>query len=185
MPRSEPRPPARMSETALAEAATFYLSRYASSSGNLRRVLMGKAIRSARHYDDDLEPLTRAIDALVARHVATGAIDDANFAETQTRKLRRRGGSGRAISQRLAAKGVPAEVIAENASSSGGEAEDIRAAIHLARRRRLGPFRATAREDHRQRDMAILGRAGFGYATAAKIVDAADPDALPALLECE
>jgi regulatory protein len=121
----------------------------------------------------------------VARHIATGAIDDAGFAETQTRKLRRRGGSGRAISQRLAAKGVPAEVIAENATSSGGEAEDIRAAIHLARRRRLGPFRAAARGDHRQRDMAILGRAGFGYATAAKIVDAADPEALSALLECE
>jgi hypothetical protein len=33
--------------------------------------------------------------------------------------------------------------------------------------------------------MAILGRAGFGYATAAKIVDAADPDALSELLNSE
>jgi regulatory protein len=185
MPRSEPRPPARMSEAALAEAAVFYLSRYASSSGNLRQVLRRKLVRSARHYGDDPEPLMAAIDALVARHVANGAVNDANFAETQIRKLRRRGGSGRAILQRLAAKGVPADVIAETGAASGGGVEDIGAAIQLARRRRLGPFRDSRREDHRQRDMAILGRAGFDYATAAKIVDAADADALTELLILE
>lgn len=48
----------------------------------------------------------------------------------------------------------------------------------LARRRRLGPFRRTGREEHREKDMAALGRAGFGYQIARKVVDAEDPDAI-------
>ncbi len=184
MPRTEPRPPARMSEAALADAAVFYLSRYASSSGNLRQVLLRKLNRSARHYGDDPAPLLEIIDRLVALHVASGAVNDGNFAETQMRKLRRRGGSGRAIAQRLAAKGVPAEIIAET-GAAGEPLADLRAAIHLARRRHLGPFRAEGRADNRQRDMAILGRAGFDYATAAMVVDAADDEALDDLLIAE
>ena len=45
MPHKKPKPPTRMTETSLANAALFYLSRYASSSGNLRRVLMRKVAR--------------------------------------------------------------------------------------------------------------------------------------------
>jgi regulatory protein len=174
-----------MSEATLTEAALFYLSRYASSSGNLRQVLTRKLNRSARHYGDDPAPLRGVIDRLVALHVASGAVDDANFAETQTRKLRRRGGSSRAIAQRLAAKGVPAEVISATGASSDGPMADLLAAIHLARRRHLGPFRADGRADHRQRDMAVLGRAGFDYGTAARIVDAEDEDALAEMLSPE
>ncbi len=180
MPRTEPRPPTQMTEASLAAAAEFYLSRYASSSGNLKQVLVRKVRRSARHYGDDPAPLLEAVDAVVARHLASGAVDDPLYAESQIRKLRRRGASARAITQRLAAKGVPRDIIGD--AEIGGDGDDALAAVQLARRRRLGPFRLENRADHRQKDMAALGRAGFSRGLATRIVDAADADALEAIL---
>jgi len=178
MPRKKPKPPTRMTETSLANAALFYLSRYASSSGNLKRVLMRKVARSAAFYGDDPAPLKPVVEKLVAGHTQSGAVNDTLYAESQTRALRRRGGSARAIVQKLNAKGVPAEIIAETASTLAEEGSDLDAAFRFARRRRLGPFRADGRTDHRQRDMAALGRAGFGYQVAATIIDAEDAEAL-------
>jgi regulatory protein len=178
MPYKKPKPPTRMTETSLANAALFYLSRYASSSGNLRQVLMRKVARSAAFYGDDPAPLKPIVDALVARHTQSGAVNDILYAESQTRALRRRGGSTRAIVQKLNAKGVPAEIIAETASELAEEGGDLEAAYRLAQRRRLGPFRTGDRAENRQRDMATLGRAGFGYQIAAAIIDAEDLESL-------
>jgi regulatory protein len=165
-----------MTETALGAAALAYLGRYASSSGNLRRVLIRKVRRSAAYYGDDAGPLLQLVESLVARYAQSGAIDDQLYSETQIRKLRQRGGSGRAIKQRLAAKGVPTEIIAEASISLSQESDDRDAALLFAKRRRLGPFRAAGRAEHRTKDLAALGRAGFGYAIAAAIIDAgADP----------
>jgi regulatory protein len=167
-----------MTESSLAAAALFYLSRYASSSGNLRQVLMRKVRRSAAFYGDDPAALKPIVDRLVAGHAQSGAIDDTLYAESQTRTLRRRGGSARAIVQKLNAKGVPAEIIAETASAMAQDGGDMKAAHRFAQRRRLGPFRTADRAENRQRDMAALGRAGFGYQVAAAIVDAEDADRL-------
>jgi regulatory protein len=169
------KPPQRMTEQSLASAALTYLSRYASSSGNLRSMLARKVRRSAAHYGDDPAPLLAQLDGLVAGYAASGAIDDRLYSEAQIRKLRRRGGSGRAITQRLAAKGVPSDVIAENAPALAQELDDRAAALLFAKRRRLGPFRNDGRAEHRLRDLAALGRAGFGYAAAAAVIDA-DPE---------
>jgi regulatory protein len=174
-----------MSEAKLADAAIFYLSRFASSSGNLRQVLRRKIMRSARHYGDDPEPLLAQVETMLERYIANGTLDDTAYAETQTRKLRGRGGSARIIGQRLTAKGVPSEIVAENAVSLNEPGVDRAAAAVFARRRRLGPFRTGERADHRQRDLAAMGRAGFGYAIAAAIIDAADSDSLDALLREE
>jgi regulatory protein len=173
-----------MTQTSLEAAALFYLARYASSSGNLRRVLMRKVARSAAYHGDDPAPLKPIVEALVARHCGTGAVNDSLYAESQTRALRRRGGSTRAIVQKLNAKGVPADVVAETAAAlAEEEGGDLSAACRFARRRRLGPFRSGGREDHRQRDMAALGRAGFQYQVAAKVIDSEDVESLEAGLD--
>jgi regulatory protein len=172
-----------MTQTSLEASALFYLARYASSSGNLRRVLMRKIARSAAYYGDDPAPLKPIVEVLVARHCGTGAVNDALYAESQMRALRRRGGSARAIVQKLNAKGVPAEVVAETAAAlAEEECGDLGAAYRFARRRRLGPFRNGGREENRQRDMAALSRAGFEYQIAATIIDAVDLESLEARL---
>jgi regulatory protein len=167
-----------MTATSLADAALFYLSRYASSSGNLRRVLMRKLQRSAAFHGDDPEPLKPIVEALVAKHAQSGAVDDTAYADSQMRKLRRRGSSAKLIVQTLGAKGVPADVVAEAASSLREAAGDPEAAFRFAQRRRLGPFRQTGRTENRQRDMAALGRMGFDYQVARMIVDAEDVETL-------
>jgi regulatory protein len=56
---------------------------------------------------------------------------------------------------------------------------DFTAAVALARRRRLGPFSTRAdRHERREKDMAALARAGFGYDIALKVIDAETPDEL-------
>lgn len=56
---------------------------------------------------------------------------------------------------------------------------ELAAATTYARRRRLGPWGpAATRAERRPRDLAALGRAGFGYQVARKVVEADDAEAL-------
>ena len=64
------------------------------------------------------------------------------------------------------------------AEEQGGNPE-MTAALAYARRRRLGPYRPEAeRADHRDKDMAALGRQGFAYDLVRRIIQAEDPQAL-------
>ena len=167
-----------MTEAALQDAAIFYLARFATSAANLRRVLARKALQSARHHGDDPAPLMAAVDAIVAASAASGAVNDELYAQSQLAKLRRRGGSARAIRGRLAAKGLGAPTIDAALAGNDAEGADFTAAVALARRRKLGPFRVSGRAENRMRDLAILGRAGFDFGTAAAVVDAASSEDL-------
>jgi regulatory protein len=56
---------------------------------------------------------------------------------------------------------------------------DLAAALTFARRRRLGPYRSAAnRVEHRERDLAALGRQGFPYEVARRVIEADDAAAL-------
>lgn len=179
-PRKPPRPvtPAVLDRMALA-----YLERYASSAQNLRRVLARKVERRCRLREEDPEPFLPLVDAAVARAVSSGLVNDAGYAEARVASLRRRGGSSRAISARLVAKGVDRETAREalardadaRAADDPDDDPEREAARALARRRRIGPFRAAARGENRDRDLARLARAGFAYAIARAVVDEDPP----------
>jgi len=186
MPDDAPKPPAgkargprKVTPRYLENAALFHLERFAASAENLRRVLMRKVERSARFHGTDAAEGARWVDALIARFVATGLLDDAIYAESRAQSLRRRGASKRAIALSLRQKGVDGELIDE-ALAAADESEDepeLAAAARLARRRRLGPFRpAPARRENRERDLAALARAGFSYDVALAVIDAEDPE---------
>jgi regulatory protein len=151
---------------ALEAAALRYLGRYASSVENLRRVL-------ARKTDD-----RAAIEAVVAKCVRLGLVDDRSYAAGRSASLARAGGSRRAIADRLRAKGVDAETIRDALAG----ASDLAAACALARRRRLGPYRPPAqRQAFRERDLAAFARAGFALEIARQVLACADPDEAEAL----
>lgn len=165
----------------LEKAAFHYLERYASSAENLRRVLMRRVDKSARlHGTDPAEGAVWA-DNLIERLLKSGILDDSVYAAGRAASMHRRGVSGRAITMKLSAKGVDTEVI-ETALDGLAETvpgdPDMQAAINYAKRRRLGVFRKSDRPDYRQRDMASLGRQGFSYDIARKIVDAEDAQML-------
>jgi regulatory protein len=142
---------------------------------------MRRVKRSVRAHDTDPEEAAAWVDEIVIRFVRASLVDDRPYAEGKTSSLHRRGASLRRIRGALAAKGV-ARDLADDAIAALEEKEgdpDTAAAIRLARRRRLGPFRAAKdRADRRERDLAALARAGFGYDTARRTIDAEDEEAL-------
>jgi regulatory protein len=162
----------------LHNAAASYVERYPSSADKLRRILQRRVLRARFAEAPVMDDVERAIDAIVAKFVAAGVIDDKAFAETKARALHRRGTSGRMTRHKLRLAGIDDETLDEALAGLDRELDsdpaerEWRAAVALARRRRLGPFRkAEARAEHRLRDLAALSRAGFAYALAEKVID--------------
>jgi regulatory protein len=157
-------------QASLREAAMNYLARYATTESGLRMVLHRRIDRWAREASDEnadreghAVAAKAAVPAIVARMVELGLVNDAAFAENRARGLARGGRSRAAITARLMAKGIDREQ-ARSAlpEDDGGE---LVSALILARKRRLGPFRAPldAGRDRERRDkeMGLLARAGF------------------------
>lgn len=172
------RGPKKATPERLEKSALFYLERFASSSENLRRVLMRRVEASAREHGTDREEGAQFIDTLIERYQRAGLLDDAAYAEARVASLHRRGLSDRAIAMKLRQKGVPGDLIDQSLENlreelaADGVDPNWEAAMNYAKRRRIGPFRQTARPENRERDMAALGRQGFDYQTARAIVDA-------------
>lgn len=184
---ARPEPP--VTAAWLERVALHYLDRYGASSEMLRRVLTRRVERRCRSRDEDPSAHDNVIAETVARAQAAGLIDDARFAASRLRGLRRRGTSTRQAQARLAAKGIDAETIAatlaEEKEASGaeeGEADtEEKAARAYARRRRLGPYRRPdTREANRERDLAAMARAGFSYRLAKDVIGGdAETDVTP------
>ena len=144
----------------LQNAAAFYLERYPSTAEGLRRVL-NRRVRKAEMLEAPvMDNVKQAIDAVVAKFVAAGVIDDKAFAQTKARALHRRGTS----------TSHPPPPGPRGGGGGGGPPPP---------RRRLGPYRPPQdRKDNRARDLAAMARAGFAYDVAKKVIDAPGPDAL-------
>ncbi len=160
--------PRKVTPAYLQRAAMAYLERYASSSEQLRRVLIRKVANRCRLRGDDAAEFRDAIDEVVAKSLRVGLVDDARYAQARVATLRRRGGSARAIQAKLSVKGVDRQTIA--AALEGEDDDEENAARAFARRRRLGPFRVGERLAYRDKDMAAMGRAGFGFALAQRVI---------------
>ena len=117
-----------------------------------------------------------------------GLLDDGRFAEGRARSLLARGRPTVAIRAALRDHGVDAADAARAVAALREEAPqpDLAAALALARRRRLGPYRpADARASRRDKDLAVMARAGFSREIACRVIDAADPEALTRSLAAE
>ena len=180
--RNKRRGPRKATPKYLRNSALFYLARYASSSAHLRRLLQAKVARSARAHDTDSEEGAAAIEALIAELLGAGLLDDARYAVERARILHRRGASMRAIRAGLRAKGIEAGDIERALIGLREEAAEpeLAAALAYARRRRLGPYRDPAaragldEKERREKDLAALGRQGFGYDLARRVIETGD-----------
>jgi regulatory protein len=177
------KPPPRITAGYLERVTAWYLERWATSAGHLRRLLMQRVARSAAHHGTEIGDGAGLVDAEIARLEAGGLLDDAQYAADKVRVLRRRGASAAKVRATLGAKGLGSEGIAEAlddaAEERGGDAE-LQAAVVYARRHRLGPWRreADASPERRRKELGRLGRAGFPFAVARRVIEAEDPDAL-------
>lgn len=182
------RKPLKATPEGLERSALYYLERYDSSSGHLRRLLRRKILLSARVHGTDPEEGKSAVEKLIARLTGLGLLDDARYARERVRSLLARGNSAAMVRAKLRAKCLPAELIEaaladdENGGENGAPGRELRAALRYARRRRLGPYRLEKRPgeraERRDRDLAALGRQGFDYETARRVIDSEDPGIL-------
>ena len=183
-PQRKRRQPRQATASYLENAALHYLERFSSSSANLRRVLMRKVARSARAHGTDPAEGAGLVEAIIARYLQSGLLDDAAYAAQRAASLRRRGASRYGIRGKLAVKGVEAELIdaaLEKLDDEPGSG-DLAAACALVRRRRMGPYRPPAeRAAHGRKDLAALARAGFSIDVARRVLAAADSEAVDGL----
>jgi len=192
-PRREQKKPKKITPRYLDNVAAYYLARYASSSVNLKRVLMRRAGRSCAFHETPLEDAEAMIDDLVERYSQAGFLNDENYALNLARSLRNKGKSARMILRKMYEKGIEAELAQSSLKATDDHflareeaaenAEEI-AAWRFARKRRLGPFRAAVeRPDYRKKDLGSLARAGFSYDTAREVLDQEDvPETIADLL---
>lgn len=150
----------------LHDAALRYLARFATTEAGLVRVLERRLQRWARlaaSQGDDVEgalahglaDARRVAEALVE----AGVVNDVVFAAARAARMVRAGRSRRAVAAHLQAKGVKPDL----AQAALPEAEqEFQAALALARRRRMGPFRANTDPDVHLKDLGAMARAGFG-----------------------
>src|SRR5579875_2011302 len=101
-----------LTAASLENAALHYLGRFATSSGNLRRVLMREVARSTREgAESDAQAGARMVEELIARYLKSGLLNDRAYAEQKAASLARRGASRFSIAGKLAQKGVAAELV--------------------------------------------------------------------------
>lgn len=171
--------PRRITKDRLRNIALYHLQRYATSAANLNNVLYRRVLKAARHHETDMDEAKSWIADVIDGLVRSSAIDDTRYADGKALTMLRRGQSPRKVRAYLASKGINSDAVSAALSAAGEEIGDVdlKAAAAYAMRRRLGPFRIEdLSQERKQKELAILGRAGFRYDTARKIVEAETED---------
>ena len=108
-------------------------------------------------------------------------LNDQLFAQVRAETLFNKGASVQMIRSKLTQKGIASVILDEVIANLIDEWKnpDLKAAVRFSQRKKIGPFRIRGdRAVFIKRDLASLGRAGFSFEVAKKIVHAADSEAL-------
>lgn len=171
-PRTEKKPPKKITEKYLYNSGLAYLQRFTSSVPNFRRVMGKKIDRSCNyHKDQDRAACQTFLDAAIETFVRQGLLNDDAYLQGMVTSLRRRGLSTRAILSKLGQKGLAQDdvlkVVRAHDEERGNTDPDLAAAVMLMRRKRIGAFRKNEDAD-KTKELAALARAGFGFDIANK-----------------
>lgn len=124
--------------------------------------------RKAKEKFEDITPeqIEALSNAAVKFAYDIKALDDVAFAEITTRSSIRGGRSKRAIAQKLSIKGVSKEIAANVLT----DADDLYAAVIMARKRRFGPFRREEPDEKRmQKEISAFARNGYSFDIANRV----------------
>ncbi|KHK93071.1 regulatory protein RecX [Novosphingobium malaysiense] len=164
--RRNPRP---LTSARLEELALAYVARFATTQAKLRGYLQRKV--RERGWEDEGPP---PIENLVNRYAELGYVDDEAWARMKAGSLLRRGYGTRRVAEALGHAGIEEDV---REDMRPPEAEQRRAALVMARRRRFGPYAVQPIDRPvREKQLAAMLRAGHPLDIARRIVDATDPD---------
>jgi regulatory protein len=163
-PRARKARPA-LDEKRLEELALRYVERFATTRAKLRSYLARKV--RERGWDGAKEP---PFERLAGRFAELGYVDDAAYALAKSQSLTGRGYGKRRVVETLRVAGV--DEADDEAARDHADDEAVDAALHFARRRRIGPFATSAPRDPKEREKALgaMIRAGHSFALAREIV---------------
>lgn len=151
----------------LTNIALHYLQRRSTSIAHFRLVLRRRIARETEK--DDQAGAMMWIEQVVGDMRERGLLDDRTYATAKAASDRAWSKAPAKTRARLRAKGIDAG-LAASATRDDGTAE-WSAALAVARRRRLGPFRETARDrETERRDLAVLARSGITWAVSKKLM---------------
>jgi len=167
--------PRKITGTYLHNSGLYYLQRFSSSTENFRRVMMRKIDKSCFvHKEQDRESCAQMLDELIAKFQRTELLDDNTYTTATVRSARQKGLSTRAIKHKLQTKGIPAHTVTlaieQHDLDHGAPDGDLIAAARYVRRRRLGAFSTSKKENDGKKNMSTLARAGYSYEIAQKIL---------------
>lgn len=160
--RSERQPPPPLDAPALQDLALRYVGRYATTAAKLQRYL-GRKLWERGWAGEGSAP----VEAVVARCVSNGYVDDRVFGEAKARGLASKGYGRMRVGQALGAAGIERELAREISGTVDGAA----AAEAFARRRRFGPHdRLPFDPDRHRKQVAAMLRAGHDMGTVRRVL---------------
>jgi len=155
----------------LKNIALYYLKRFESSVANLRSVLQRRVNDYAyQNKEFDRGEAYQWIEDILADFQRYGYLNDSRYAEIKIKDYMSAGKSVRYIKGKMREKGIDEEIL--SALLEDQEYDEFEAAIKLAKKKHIGPFRTDeeARFENRQKDMGTLVRAGFSYDVVRRVV---------------
>jgi len=139
---------------------------------------MQKVKRSETHHGTDPAEGGGFVEAIIDKFERLGFLDDPAYAAMRARSLHAKGTPLKGIRFKLMQKGLGKDdidaALLQLEDETGTSNLDLAAAIHLARRRRLGPYRLDQgkNRDRYNKDMSAMARAGFSYDIVSEVLDA-------------
>lgn len=161
----------KISRQRLKNIALYYLRRFESSTDNLRRVLQKRINDYVRQNPEfDREEAFGWVEEILEDFQRYGYVSDERFTEIRVRDYIRAGKSVRYIKGKLREKGIGEDIIA--AVMENYQYDEYETALTLARKKRIGPFRANPEErfNYRTKDIGTLSRAGFSYEVVQRVM---------------
>lgn len=155
----------------LKNIALYYLKRFESSVANLRSVLQRRVNDYAyQNKEFDRGEAYQWIEDILADFQRYGYLNDRRYAEIKIKDYMSAGKSVRYIKGKMREKGIDEEIL--SALLEDQEYDEFEAALKLAKKKHIGPFRTDeeARFENRQKDMGTLVRVGFSYDVVRRVV---------------
>ena len=155
----------------LKNIALYYLKRFESSVANLRSVLQRRVNDYAyQNKEFDRGEAYQWIEDILADFQRYGYLNDSRYAEIKIKDYMSAGKSVHYIKGKMREKGIDEEIL--SALLEDQEYDEFEAALKLAKKKHIGPFRKDeeARFENRQKDMGTLVRAGFSYDVVQRVV---------------
>lgn len=178
----EKRPPKKISEGYLHNSGLYYLERFAASKNHFILVMTRKVKRSCMHHkEQDYDECVSMVHDVANKFERTGLLDDALYTNGLVASLRRKGKSRSAIVNKMRMKGIDTDKTLEALNKLDNEQHEncneaeLEAAIHLARKKKIGPF-FIGEEQNIKKSLGIFARAGFSYQISKGILDMKEED---------